>query len=111
METPFKASVNGIICVVHAGTAGLRIEHGAGNRQVNYEVIRCVQRDGRRITLNAETDGKLVLYSIEAKGARKLYETVLSGCSSDSSGAESGVRNSNLHAEPSSSHDSINRSP
>lgn len=109
METPFKANVNGISCIVHAGT-GLRIEHGAGCRQITYDDVRCVQRVGRRIVLNAELDGKLVLYSIETKGARKLYELVLSGCNSDNE-AESGVRNSNLHTEPSSSHDSTNLSP
>lgn len=111
VETPFKASVNGIACIVHAGDAGLRIEHGSGCRHVSYGAVRCVQRDGRRLTLNAELDGKLVLYSVEARGARKLYELVLSGCSSENSGAESGVRNSNRQADPSSSHDSANRSP
>ena len=115
MDTPFRAGVNGRACIVHAGDAGLRIEHGSGSRDVPYGAVRCVQMGGRRVTLNAEIDGRLLLYQIETDGARRLYELLLSGCgvgpSSESSGAGSRARNSNRQAPPSSSHDSRSRVP
>ena len=80
METPFRAEVNGRACVVHAGADRLRIEHGAGCRDVPYSAVRCVQRDRRRITVNAEIGGRLVLYSVDAPGARRLHELLLAGC-------------------------------
>ena len=81
VDTPFRAEVNGRACVVHAGAGGLRIEHGAGCREVPYSAVRCAQRRRRRLTVNAEIGGRLVLYSVEARGARRLYELLLAGCS------------------------------
>lgn len=115
MDTPFRAGVNGRGCIVHAGAAGLRIEHGSGSRDIPYGAVRCVQVHGRRVTLNAELDGQLLLYQIDSDGARRLYELLLSGCgvapSSEISGAGSRARNSNRQAPPSSSHDSRSRVP
>lgn len=112
MDTPFRAGVNGRGCIVHAGAAGLRIEHGSGSRRIPYGAVRCVQLGGRRVTLNAELDGRLLLYQIDSDGARRLYELLLSGCpSSEISGAGSRARNSNQQAPPSSSHDSRSRVP
>ena len=112
MDVPFKADVNGRSCVVYACAGKLRIEHGAGSLDVPYSSVRCLQRDRRRITLNAEAGGRLVLYSVESAGARKLYGLLLSGCaSSESSGPGSGARNSNLQTAPSSSQDSRSRVP
>lgn len=113
VETPFKADVGGRACIVHAGAEKFRIEHGAGCVEVPYSAVRCVQRSGRRVVVNAEAGGALVSYFMDAPGARRLCELLLGGCgaSSESSGAGSRERNSNRHADPPSSHSSESREP
>ena len=78
-DTPFKAKINGMPCVVvvRRGSMLASFEMRDRSLDIPYRDIRCVQYLKGHVLLNAEKDSRLVAYVISSPVARKIHNVLL----------------------------------